>query len=181
MKNKYDSYWSPVSYSSKSHKLVGGFLAVQSSYTASWCFFKCWNRCVVLPRVVASVAGNVLHNTWLCRASYYQQMAYVTFKQDKYIENYYLLEKAVNAVKDSNSQQNWLMDVLLVKTVPSVELPDDKKKTFHFLIVRARNSFLVLGLSLNLPSMTLVTVLVFIFCTPLITMHMWLKYTEEDV
>lgn len=46
------------------------------------------------------------------------------------------------------------------------------------LSVRLRNSFLVSGLSWKPPNMTLVTVLAFIFCTPRITIHMWLKYIE---
>ncbi|KAG9336707.1 hypothetical protein JZ751_003055 [Albula glossodonta] len=40
------------------------------------------------------------------------------------------------------------------------------------LLMRVRNSSRVLGSSRNTPSMVLVTVLLFIFCTPLITMHM---------
>ena len=47
----------------------------------------------------------------------------------------------------------------------------------HLSLVRVRNSFLVLGSSLKPPSMHEVTVLELIFCTPLMTMHMWLAST----
>lgn len=43
------------------------------------------------------------------------------------------------------------------------------------LLMRVRNSSLVFGSSRNTPSMVLVTVLLFIFCTPRITMHMCLQ------
>lgn len=48
------------------------------------------------------------------------------------------------------------------------------------LLMRVRNSSRVLGSSRNTPSMVLVTVLLFIFCTPLITMHMWLHAGRRE-
>lgn len=45
---------------------------------------------------------------------------------------------------------------------------------FHFDWTRFKNSSRVFESSLNTPSMVDVTVLLFIFCTPLMTMHMWL-------
>lgn len=49
-----------------------------------------------------------------------------------------------------------------------------------YFFVKRRASLLALGSSLNFPNMTLVIVLALIFCTPLITMHMWLE-TQDTV
>lgn len=48
------------------------------------------------------------------------------------------------------------------------------------LLMRVRNSSRVFGSSRNTPSMVLVTVLLFIFCTPRITMHMCLGESRGD-
>lgn len=48
------------------------------------------------------------------------------------------------------------------------------------LRISVRNSSLVLGSSRKTPSMVLVTVLLFIFCTPRITMHMWLSESNRE-
>lgn len=52
--------------------------------------------------------------------------------------------------------------------------------TFGYRI-RVRNSSRVLGSSRNTPNIVLVTVLLFSFCTPLITIHMCLKYIKTKI
>lgn len=47
------------------------------------------------------------------------------------------------------------------------------------LLISVRNSSRVFGSSLKTPNMVLVTVLLFIFWTPRITMHMWLRRRAE--
>lgn len=57
---------------------------------------------------------------------------------------------------------------------PKYLIKFDRGCEFQFLI-RVRNSSLVFGSSRKTPNIVLVTVLLFIFCTPLITMHMCLQ------
>lgn len=49
----------------------------------------------------------------------------------------------------------------------------------HFILISDRNSSLVFESSRNTPSIVLVIVLLFIFCTPRITMHMCLLQTSK--
>lgn len=49
------------------------------------------------------------------------------------------------------------------------------------LLMRVRNSSRVFGSSRNTPSIVLVTVLLFIFCTPRITIHMCLQNKATNV
>lgn len=56
-----------------------------------------------------------------------------------------------------------------------MELEQGRKRDHCPPLIRARNSSRAFGSSLNTPSMALVTVRLFIFCTPRMTIHMWLQ------
>lgn len=70
---------------------------------------------------------------------------------------------------------SWNVSVVMVTVLPVCEM------CCQLLRIKVRNSSRVLGSSLNTPSMVLVTVRLFDFWTPLITIHICLKVKTTTI